>query len=103
MLTYSWACGKANLKYPFIGSVKLGFLEAKAFPSGGYKIIGNGLKFFYGQVLAGDAIDNYKGCPGIGPQTAANLLAHCDTEQSLWEATFWAYVNKLGPEKGLDY
>lgn len=30
--------------------------------------------FFYQQVLAGDATDNYSGCPGIGMKTAAKIL-----------------------------
>ena len=29
---------------------------------------------FYIQVLTGDTVDNYKGCPGIGPKKANNLL-----------------------------
>ncbi len=31
-------------------------------------------KWFYTQVLIGDTADNYKGCPGIGPVKAENIL-----------------------------
>lgn len=98
---YSWKCGNSQPEVPIHKVSTLGEISAKAYPSGGYKLVGNGLKFFYGQVLAGDQIDNYKGCPGIGPQTAANTLASCNSEQELWEATYWLYTKKVGPEEGL--
>jgi len=40
------------------------------------KIIGNGLAFFYAQVLMGDAADNIPGLPGCGPVKACEALAH---------------------------
>lgn len=98
---YAWRCGEAQPEIPTHKVTHIGEVSARAYPSGGYKLVGNGLSFFYGQVLAGDSIDNYKGCPGIGPEKAARILAGCDTEQSLWEATHRAYVTKLGPEEGL--
>lgn len=98
---YSWKCGTAQPEVPVHLVDELGTIAANKYPSGGYKLVGNGLKFFYGQVLAGDQIDNYKGCPGCGPQKAASLLAGCTSEQMLWEATYWAYVAKLGQEEGL--
>lgn len=98
---YSWRCGEAQPEIPVHLVERLGEISAKPYPSGGYKLVGNGLKFFYGQVLAGDNIDNYKGCPRIGPQKAANLLSGCNTEIELWEATYWAYSAALGPEEGL--
>lgn len=98
---YSWRCGEAQPEIPVHLVDRLGEISAHSYPSGGYKIVGNGLKFFYGQVLSGDTIDNYKGCPRIGPQKAASLLAGCSSEIELWETTYWTYVNKLGPEEGL--
>ena len=29
---------------------------------------------FFFQTLVGDSVDNYKGCPGIGPKKATELL-----------------------------
>lgn len=98
---YSWRCGESQPEVPVHRVDELGWIEAKAYKSGGYKLIGEGLKFFYGQVLAGDAIDNYKGCPGCGPQKAANALANCSGELELFEAANRVYSEKLGPEKGL--
>ena len=98
---YSWRCGESQPEVPVHRVDELGWIEAKAYKSGGYKLVGEGLKFFYGQVLAGDAIDNYKGCPGCGPQKAANALANCSGELELFEAAHRVYTEKLGPEKGL--
>lgn len=45
-----------------------------------------GLRHFYYQMLVGDATDNVKGAPGVGPKTAAKLLANCTNEQEMYEA-----------------
>jgi hypothetical protein len=100
-LHYSWRCGESQPEIPVHRVDELGWISAKAYKSGGYKLVGEGLKFFYGQVLAGDAIDNYKGCPGCGPQKAALALANCSSELELFEAARGVYSAKLGPEKGL--
>lgn len=47
--------------------------------------------FFYTQVLTGDSVDGYGGCPGIGPVKANKLLdAHWDAHGS-W-ANVWGEV-----------
>lgn len=98
---YSWKCGESQPEVPVHRVEELGYVSAKAYNSGGYKLVGNGLKFFYGQVLAGDAIDNYKGCPGCGPQKAAAALVNCSSDFELFEAALRVYTQKMGPEKGL--
>ena len=40
--------------------------------------------FFYRQVLTGDTVDNYKGCPGIGPVKADNILSKFTKESAYW-------------------
>lgn len=50
-----------------------------------------GLKFFYTQILTGDAADNIMGLFRVGPKTAEKLLGDCETEQDLYDATFEAY------------
>ncbi len=55
--------------------------------------------WFMTQVLTGDAVDNYKGCPKIGPVKAqqiiqrASLLSkdHAERMQHIWEAIVTAY------------
>jgi DNA polymerase-1 len=44
--------------------------------------------FFY-QTLVGDAVDNYKGCPGIGPKKATELLL---TKGVKWQTITDAYA-----------
>jgi DNA polymerase-1 len=49
---------------------------------------------FYGQVLTGDASDNYPGCPGVGPVGAEKLLAGCTAEVEMWRQTLGAFAKK---------
>lgn len=46
---------------------------------------------FYTQALTGDSTDGYPGCPGIGPVSAAKVLAGCNTELEMWLAVLEAY------------
>jgi 5'-3' exonuclease len=54
-----------------------------------------GLKFFYQQILTGDAADNIKGIYGIGPKKAEKILDGCENEDDLWEAVLKAYDGNL--------
>ncbi len=38
---------------------------------------------FYQQILTGDAVDGYPGCPGVGPKTAAKLMHACTHDGDL--------------------
>ena len=49
---------------------------------------------FYTQVLTGDATDNYRGCPKIGPQTAEKLLEKSDD--------YWQTIVTTYAKAGLD-
>lgn len=48
--------------------------------------------WFYTQVLTGDTADNYKGCPGIGPVKAANILRIAQGSD-MWPFVLKAYTN----------
>lgn len=50
-----------------------------------------GLKFFYSQILTGDAVDNIVGLYRVGPKTAEKILKDCKTEQELYKACVEAY------------
>lgn len=96
---YSWRCGDAQPEIPVHKVEVLGQINCTRTPKGGYSLKGNGLKFFYGQVLVGDAIDNYKGCKGIGPQKAAAMLCGASNEVDLYERTLSMYIAAYGPEE----
>ena len=50
-------------------------------------------KFFYTQILTGDAVDNIKGVGGIGPKKAEKALEGCDSEKALYNACVEAFTN----------
>lgn len=88
---FGWACGRQ----PQFGPAKvtdIGELELK----GGKKLVGTGLKFFYSQVLTGDAVDNYGGLQGCGPVAAYKSLHDCETEAELFARVAGLYEAKCG-------
>jgi hypothetical protein len=50
--------------------------------------------FEYYQCLVGDASDGYKGCKGIGPVKAKEILKDCQTEQEMWSVVVETYESK---------
>jgi DNA polymerase-1 len=50
--------------------------------------------YFYHQTLTGDAVDNYKGCPGIGKKRATDLLKT--------EGVKWNTIKKAFAKAGMD-
>ncbi len=55
-------------------------------------------KFLYTQVLTGDAVDGYKGCPRIGKVKAAKALKDCKTEIEMLGACHSLFVKAYGEE-----
>jgi hypothetical protein len=65
------------------------------------KLVGQGLKWFYAQLVMGDAIDNIEGIPGKGPAATFKLLNDKTTEWDLYQAVrneYIKYVDKTWPE-----
>ena len=60
------------------------------------KAIGRGLKYFYHQLLTGDATDNILGIKGVGDKTAYNILKDIDTEEECLKAVTNIYAEKYG-------
>lgn len=56
------------------------------------------IRKFLMQVLTGDAVDNYPGCPGIGPKTAEKIL---DIGEDATPSRLWAAIVKTYEKKGL--
>jgi 5'-3' exonuclease len=53
------------------------------------------LKFFYEQVLTGDAVDNIKGIHRVGPVKAKKILEGATTEEDLFQKCLDAYEGDL--------
>jgi DNA polymerase-1 len=53
----------------------------------------DGLRLFYEQCLKGDKADNVKGIAGLGEVKARKLLAHCISEQEMFDIVRQAYSN----------
>lgn len=60
------------------------------------KVIGRGLKFFYHQLLTGDATDNIPGVKGFGPISAFKVLDECLTEEECRTIVNSIYLAKFG-------
>lgn len=51
----------------------------------------SGLLVFLTQLLTGDTVDNYPGCPGVGPVRAQKLLAGAEHVEDVWPEIVKAY------------
>ena len=47
--------------------------------------------YFMFQTLVGDTTDNYRGCPGVGPVKADNILSGSTGVKDMWEKILVAY------------
>lgn len=89
---FGWSVGKQ----PQFGPrrvTELGELELK---NDGKKLVGTGLKFFYSQIIMGDATDSIPGLPRGGPALAYKSLSECEDEAQLFERVAGLYENKFG-------
>lgn len=84
-LHYSWECGKQREVGPY-NTDELGILYKE-----GKKVLGYGFKFFYYQMLVGDAVDNIPGLMGYGPVKAFNIIEPLKSEQALRQAVVKEY------------
>lgn len=69
-------------KYDFVKKEKYWVSEEEA------------MRFFYYQLLVGDAVDNIQGVVGIGPKKAQQILAGCKTEKEMYDACVKTYNNQ---------
>ncbi len=56
------------------------------------------VRFLYTQVLTGDTVDGYKGCPRIGKVKAAIALGNCNSELEMLEACYVRYHKVYGSQ-----
>lgn len=70
-------------------------LRSNAVEAGVYKTLPDFAEYsLWSQVLIGDAVDNYKGCPGVGPKIAAKVLAGLKGEDQYVKAVWAEYARK---------
>lgn len=103
-LHYSWEIGLQAAVGP-IDVTPLGYLHYKNFgeldakgrqkPA---KIFGVGDKFFYYQMIVGDAVDNIGGLKGKGPVFGYNLLREAVTSRECFELVAEKYVQGHGED-----
>jgi hypothetical protein len=70
--------------------------------------VDEGNKFFYTQILTGDAADNIKGIYRVGPVKAGKILKGLTTEGEMYEACVQAYATsdealKANPDCWIEY
>lgn len=88
---YSWECGAQ----PGFGPVKIEEAGEISLPKPN-KLMGTGLKFFFSQVITGDAVDTIPGLPRGGPALAFKTLEACGSEEEMYEAVCTLYKDKIG-------
>jgi len=98
---FGWECGRQPQFGPqrvdFLGELRLKeHVSAKGVRS--YTIKGEGIKFFYSQLITGDGTDNIPGLPGGGPVLAFKSLADCGSEELLFERVAGLYEAKYGED-----
>ena len=64
------------------------------------RVIGTNM-FFYEQVLTGDPVDGYKGCPGVGKIKCAKLMGEETDPHKLWAIIVKAYEKHGGEEEAI--
>ena len=65
------------------------------------KLIGEGLAWFYAQMILGDSADNIPGLPKHGPVKVLEILGDCKTEDEMWKEVQRTYIEQLGEEFGV--
>jgi hypothetical protein len=99
---FGWPCGKQPQFGPcdvdYFGEIRLIVKDVirNGKPKKEYDLKGEGISFFYSQLLIGDSVDNIPGLPGCGVVKAYPLLSECTTEEQLKSSVQGAYEEKYG-------
>lgn len=96
---FGWECGRqpqfGPKKVDFIGEIRL---------SKDKKVVkGEGIKFFYSQLITGDGVDNIPGLRGGGPVLAFESLAELGTEEQMFSCVASLYEKKCGEDWRVEF
>lgn len=91
-MQFGWPCG-GQVQFGPRAVSPLGELH---YDSGKNKLTGTGSKFFYSQLITGDAVDNIPGLPRGGPALAFKLLDSEGSEADMFRAVAERYADKFG-------
>lgn len=90
---FGWECGRQ----PQFGPKRVTELGSLEISKNKKKISGDGMLFFYAQMLTGDSVDNIAGCKGCGPVAAYDLLTNCEQDlNSIFKAVMGKYIDTYG-------
>lgn len=89
---FGWECGRQ----PQFGPKRVTEFGSLTLSNSKKKVGGDGLLFFYAQMLIGDAVDNIAGCKGCGPVATYKLLSECKTEEEAFKAVANKYSLTYG-------
>jgi hypothetical protein len=89
---YGWECGRQEGFGPRMVT-ELGSLKMS-----GNKLRGEGMLFFFAQMITGDVVDSIPGLKGCGPAKAYQLLAECTTIEEAHDAAFNLYKLRMAED-----
>lgn len=91
---FGWECGRQ----PQFGPQRVDFLGELRLSKDRKVVKGEGIKFFYSQLITGDSTDNIPGLRGGGPVLAFESLVDLGTEELLYECVARLYEEKCGED-----
>jgi hypothetical protein len=89
---YGWECGKQPEMFK-----KWVTYDGKLWKTEKGKVCGEGMSFFYLQLLVGDTVDNIPGCPGIGDSKAWKILGDLEPHE-MYDAVLATYKDRGADE-----
>lgn len=89
---FGWECGRQ----PQFGPQRVDFIGEIRLTKDRKGIKGEGIKFFYSQLITGDSTDNIPGLRGGGAVLAYESLADLGTEELLFECVAGLYEARCG-------
>tara|TARA_A200000113_G_scaffold226000_1_gene249323 strand:- start:11195 stop:11953 length:759 start_codon:yes stop_codon:yes gene_type:complete len=69
-------------------------------PDSKERVVGTN-KFFFEQVLTGDPVDGYKGCPGVGKIKCDKLIGELEDPKEIWDVIVKAFEKHGGEEEAI--